>query len=532
MRRPGGKASVIMLGIFVLGMSSWVSAGFVPPVKEAVIYPNNLAFLVREGEVNLVNGECVLDFLPPALQGSLSVYAPPASGLILDQVITFQEEVGSEQPVHKLGEVFQLNIGKPVELNTGGEVVSGVIKGFIEPSYLVLTVYNEESGAGEGGTTGGKGVTADEVYALDLITSYRFLEPVALTRQQTEYAGKIKALFKGAAAQGSYPVGISYLQPGLSWSPEYTINLQAENLGEISFSAVVCNNTNDDLVGATIYLAPNRPLFPRVPSPLVIFAPEEPVMYARGELSVMGVKARDSMEFSPGVELDDFTSLMMYKLGEITMYKKGEVTLKKGERMLWPIFNRWAVKTEPLYRLSLARSLYANEVAKEPVWKVYRIYNNSTIPWFEGKVMLMMQNRPLGVGTLPYITPGQSGELRVMTDQEIKADVTETEFERVQSALVFQGTEYSFVRINGEIELENTKNEAVMIKITYLLPGEVSAVGEGGKAVKKATLQAGPNPSSEITWEFLLPAQSKRKLTYTYQTYLPASEKVTLDIGR
>ncbi|NLW56012.1 MAG: DUF4139 domain-containing protein [Firmicutes bacterium] len=509
MRRPGGKVFFILLSIIVFGMSSWVYAEFIPQVKEAVIYPNNLAFLVREGEANLVNGECVVDFLPPAIQGSLSVFTP-TPGLILEQVITLQEPVVVEEPVHKLAQVFQLNIGKPVQLLADGQVVSGILKGFIEPAYLVLTVNNEN------------GATTDEVYALDLITSYRFLEPVTLTQQQTEYTGKIKALFKGPAAQGSYPVGISYLQSGLSWSPEYIINLQAENYGEVSFSGVVRNDT-DDLVATTLYLAANGPRFPRVLSPLVIFTPEQPAMYARGELSVMGVKARDSLEFSPGIELDDVASLMMYK--------KSEITLKKGERTLLPLF-RGAVKTEPLYRLALSRSLYAKEVAKEPVWKVYRVYNDSTIPWIEGNVMLMMLNRPLGVGTLPYIAPGRSGEIRVMTDQEIKAEVKEIEFERVQSALVFQETEYSFVRINGEIELENTKNEAVMLKVTHLLPGEVSAVGEGGKAVKKATLQAGPNPSSEITWEILLPAQTKRKLTYTYQTYLPAGEKVPLDISR
>ena len=123
-------------------------------------------------------------------------------------------------------------------------------------------------------------------------------------------------------------------------------------------------------------------------------------MYARGELSVMGVKARDSLEFSPGIEIDDVTSRLMYK--------KSEITLKKGERTLLPL-NRGAVKTEPLYRLALSRSLYAQEVFKEPVWKVYRVYNDTTIPWIEGKVMLMMLNRPLGVGTLPYIAPGRSG---------------------------------------------------------------------------------------------------------------------------
>jgi hypothetical protein len=136
----------------------------------------------------------------------------------------------------------------------------------------------------------------------------------------------------------------------------------------------------------------------------------------------------------------------------------------------------------------------------------------------------MMNNRPLGVGNFPYIAPDQSGEIRVMTEQGIKVEVTETEFERVQGSMIFQGREFCFVRIRGEIELENTKNEEVKVKVTHLLPGEVISTGEEGTVVKKALLQAGPNPSSEITWEIQILPRNLRKLTYTYQTYLPMEE--------
>ena len=69
---------------------------------------------------------------PPPFR-ELSVYTP-TPGLTLDQVTTYQEAVEGEQPVHKLAEVFQLNIGKPVQLVVDGKVVSGVLKGFVELS--------------------------------------------------------------------------------------------------------------------------------------------------------------------------------------------------------------------------------------------------------------------------------------------------------------------------------------------------------------------------------------------------------------
>ncbi|HBK68518.1 MAG TPA: hypothetical protein DEB05_11115 [Firmicutes bacterium] len=497
----GRRTFLLLTTIFILGIGQWASAEFIPPIKEAVIYPDGLAFLVREGETNLLNGECVMDFLPPALKGSLSLFST-APGLSVEQVIAFRDPVTREQQVADLGELFQENIEKPVQLMVNGEMVTGIIKGFINPAFLVVTVNNQN------------GVSTDEVYPIDMISSYFFLKPVELNKKQTEYAGKLKVKFRGTGVQGTYPVGISYLQSGISWSPEYIINLQSENYGEFSFVGVVRNDA-DDFVATTLSLAERGPQFPRGISPLALFSDDQPVLLERGELSVMGAR-EESLKLAPRMELDDLSSLIMYK-------NKNEVTLKKGERLLLPLF-RGAVKVEPLYRLELSRSLYMEQVVKGPVWKVYRIYNNSSIPWIEGQVMLMMNNRPLGVGNFPYIAPDQSGEIRVMTEQGIKVEVTETEFERVQGSMIFQGREFCFVRIRGEIELENTKNEEVKVKVTHLLPGEVISTGEEGTVVKKALLQAGPNPSSEITWEIQILPRNLRKLTYTYQTYLPMEE--------
>jgi hypothetical protein len=498
MKKMKGRALLGLITIFLLGIGGWVNAEFVPPIKEAVIYPDGLAFLVREGETELPNGECLIDLLPPALSGSLSVFST-TPGLSVEQITSFRDSVIKEEMVNDLGELFQENIGQPIQLLINGEVVSGVIKGYINPAYLIITVVNQN------------GVRTDEVYPMEMITSFLFVKPIKLNKERTENIGKLKINFKGTGLQASYPVGISYLQSGISWSPEYTINLLSENSGELSFSAVVRNDV-DDLTGATLYFAEKGAQFLRELSPLAIFTEEQVTPAFRGVLTEKGVKRDEAFEFiDSGVD----------NLSSLIMYKKTGINLRKGERAILPLF-RGAVQVEPIYRLELSRSVYSERVAVEPVWKGYRIYNNSPVPWIEGRVMITtMGNRPLGVRNFPYILPDKSGEIQVMTVQDIKANVLETEFERVQGSMVFQEKEYSFVRIRGEIELENTKNEEVKVKVTHLVPGEVSAVGEGGTSIKRAVLGSGPNPSTEITWEILISPQSSRKLTYTYQTYLP-----------
>jgi hypothetical protein len=230
----------------------------------------------------------------------------------------------------------------------------------------------------------------------------------------------------------------------------------------------------------------------------------------------MGVKS-EKVSYAANLETVETASLIMYKT-------RNPVTLRKGERILLPLY-RGAVRAESLFQVRLFRSLYSTEVAIEPVWEVYRIYNNSPLPWIEGRVMLTMADRPLGMGDLPYIAPNQSGEIKVMIEPEISLTAKEVEFERIQGQMVVQGTEYAFVRIRGEIEVENTKSTEVKMKVTHQVPGEVTSIGEGGSAVKKAVLQAGLNPTSELNWEITVWPRSQSKLTYTYQTYLPLEKQ-------
>ena len=143
---------LVVTGVFAFTAVEAAEGGYKLPVKQVVAYPDGFSFLIHEGEVKLRDGECVLDFLPQALRGSLRVFST-ASGITVEQVRT--EAIPEKVPFEKTEEFLRDNAGKSVQLLLAdGEFVSGKIKGFIRPDLLVVTVLH------------GNG-TIDQAYPLD-----------------------------------------------------------------------------------------------------------------------------------------------------------------------------------------------------------------------------------------------------------------------------------------------------------------------------------------------------------------------------
>lgn len=498
---------LLLLGLMLMvNLTVWAEGGEPPLIKEAVIYSDGLVFLVREGRVDFENGEGVIALLPQALRGSLNVYAKDPM-LRIDQVTAFQEEIErGEEPLKSGEEFFRANIGKPLQLVTADGSLTGTVKGFIEPDLLIVTITHEN------------GIISDEVIPVGRITAYSLLEPPVLTEKVKETAGRLRIKLQSQSITGQSTIGLSYLQTGISWYPEYILNLQSETVGDLTFSAVIKNDL-DDLKGATIYLAEEGPHFTREVSPLVIFAPLEKALAYPAEVTTRRIMKGQEVEFLSGTEEE--------RLPSLRMYKKQDFNLKKGERAVIPLF-RGGVRVEPIYRLELSRSSYGSEISVGSAWKGYRIYNDSpTTHWPAGKIMINMENKslslsvPLSLRSLPSIPPQSSGEIRVLTDTDIETGVTEEEFERIQGALTFQERDYSSVRVTGEIRLINHKSEDIKIKVTYLVPGEVNQASDGATITKKALRLTGPNPQTEVAWEVTLPARGLTKLSYVYQTYVP-----------
>jgi hypothetical protein len=481
---------LVVTGVFAFTAVEAAEGGYKLPVKQVVAYPDGFSFLIHEGEVKLRDGECVLDFLPQALRGSLRVFST-ASGITVEQVRT--EAIPEKVPFEKTEEFLRDNAGKSVQLLLAdGEFVSGKIKGFIRPDLLVVTVLH------------GNG-TIDQAYPLDRIAGVYFIDPAKLEKEKIGKAGRIRVRLRGGDRNGQYPLTISYLlQEGIAWFPEYVLDLRSEQGAELVFSAVVKNDLTD-LENTTLYLAEEGLRFDGDVSPLVVFAEEEEelALYATPE----------SLRASSGVEEITLPSLRVYSMAN--------VSLKKGTRVALPLFHG-TIRIEPIYCLNLAKRGYGGDYSDLHVQKGYRLFNDSTKRfWVEGQVMITSDNIPLGLRHFPYIPPQGSGEVIVQTDSSIRARVEEEEFERTRRTISFRGQQYILVKVRGAVILDNYKEETVRISVTQRLSGEVTAAGDQGKITKKAPLADDPNPQSEIAWEVDLPARGEKRLTYVYEVYLP-----------
>lgn len=481
---------VVVTGVFAFTTGGAAESGYRLPVKQVVVYPDGFSFLVHEGEVRLRNGECVLDFLPQALRGSLRV-STPASGVSVEQVRA--EAIPKKIPFEKEEEFFRQNTGKSVQLLLAdGEFVSGKIKGFIGTDLLVVTVLH------------GNG-SIDQAYPLDRIAAYYFIDRANLEKEEIENTGRLLVRLRGGDPNGQYPLTLSYLQKGITWFPEYILDLRSEHGAELIFSAVVKNDLID-LENTTLYLAEEGPRFDGEISPLVVFTEEEKdlLLYAASQ---------ENLRAFHGVGESTLPSLRVYSMPSIS--------LKKGTRIVLPLFHG-TIRTEPIYCLNFSQSGSGGDYSDLPVWKGYRLFNDSSRRfWVEGQAMITSDNIPLGLRRFPYIPPQGSGEILVQTDGSIRARVEEEEFERTRRTISFRGQEYMLVKVRGAVILDNYKEETVKISVTQRLFGEVTAAGDQGKITKKAPLANNPNPQSEIAWEVELPARGEKKLTYVYQVYLP-----------
>ena len=203
---------------------------------------------------------------------------------------------------------------------------------------------------------------------------------------------------------------LSYLQKGITWFPEYILDLRSEHGAELIFSAVVKN----DLIDLEKYHSvPGRrraACSDGEISPLVVFTEEEK------DLLYM-LRHRKTFGLSMAWERVPSPSLRVYSMPSIS--------LKKGTRIVLPLFHG-TIRTEPIYCLNFSQSGFGGDYSDLPVWKGYRLFNDSSRRfWVEGQAMITSDNIPLGLRRFPYIPPQGSGEILVQTDGSIRARVEE-----------------------------------------------------------------------------------------------------------
>jgi hypothetical protein len=530
-----------------------------PKVKTMAVFKNGLAFVFKTGETPLKDGWARMDQLPPAALGSLWLGTTSPSSPVTD-VIAFKEKTSADADSVSLAELLAANPGRRVSITylSGANPKTAIglllpspaahkpdeneIPPVASPEFRPNWPPNPDSAAPEivllRTTMPGGAETSLLALNLNSIQSVEIEGEADLHTKIEREMGRSKFHVAGNPAKAE--ITIAGLEKGIVWSPSYRINLADDKIAAIELEAVLADD-QEDLENADVSFVVGYPnfMFADILSPISLRQSVagflQSLMSGSNDRNRAGAFA-NSMAQAVGYNAPNFgaaqdagysvTTAMPGEHNEdLYLYHKNGVTLKKGDRARYSILSTTA-PYEHLYQWDVADTMESeqpgyreNESTKKEdlVWHVLRLKNTGKQPWTTAPAFTINDALPVAQDTLNYTPPGGSNTLKLTAATDVRAEQSQTESGRRQIEVARR--QYDEVTVDGKLQVSNWKDKEITICVRKSLLGEVLDSPDG-KATKVAHNLTAANSTSEISWEFKLPAGQSRDLTYRYKVLL------------
>ncbi|MCK4665739.1 DUF4139 domain-containing protein [Candidatus Dependentiae bacterium] len=549
---------ILGLTVFILFLLLFTQAAnwgenlpvFKPKVRSVAVFKNGLGYFTSSGTVTLKNGWAMTDRVPDPILGGLWIW-PLTEGASIEEVIVFKDKVAKSIEVISLVELLKANVGKEVTITANNKEYSGVIKSV--PEDREKTVVPVRSG----------------YYPYYSVQSQKAIIPanliilktqdglIALNKHnisKVEFPNNLNSKFKSmeeikrfklrvSSPNTKTKIGMSYLQKGITWVPSYLINIDKKNRARIIMKAVVVNDA-EDLDNVEFSFVVGFPNFKYADnlSPMSLsedvftflkqlYNPQQNAnqMFFSGMSNVQSVMSYDG--FSPGMPTYPNISSpgISGKFAEdLFFYKKTKISLKKGERGYYHIFSE-DVYFKHFYKLDIPNTIQKSnysysynqqkEKLPEQVWHCIKLTNTTKYPWTTAPAMVIKGSKPISQDRINYTPIGVQSTLKLTAANDIKIKYSEVELDRERNVKIYHYT-YSLVTVQGEVQLKNTKNEAVDMEITKTLTGEVIEIDNDGKTTKTAEGLKTVNYHSILKWKITLKPKEEIKLNYKYKVHI------------
>jgi hypothetical protein len=511
-----------------------------------------LAFVVKQGDVPIEEGEGKIAPIPAATLGSLWI-TPNDTKVTLDEVVAYRYKVKGQQNLTAIADLLLANAGRVVTVGYGDQKeYTGEIVGFREstpaPGYDSSTVTIEPSSPhppyqvpeflllkAEG-----------KLIALRFVNLSRVTLPAdsMLQVQKEEEQKALRFKVKGAGSHANLTMG--YLENGLGWTPSYLLSLQDDKTALITMQAVVLDDA-EDLKDTDVYFVVGVPNFAyaQIPSPMALQQTLLDFIQSanRKDYGVVGGVASNALlaQRAMNMQTDAMTSGISLEAAveelqgapeeDLFLYTRNRITLAKGERATYNVFSgsvsyehiyQWDVQDTPRVDQFGNVQNYQNarpvdESERNNIWHALRIKNNSKFPWTSAPALVISGTKPVSQDTLPYTPKGATSNLKLTIATDIRSSHDEREIARQQNQTRRHGYSYDEVTVEGTLKIKNYKTKDVRLSIAKTLRGSVEFQSDDGKAEKLAEAIAVDNPMSRLTWEVTLKAGEERSITYRYK---------------
>ena len=483
-------------------------------VTAAIVFKNGLSFVTRQGTITFRDGEAKIVPAPEALLGTLWVAAGQRQ---IGVVRAMKETVGVESEATSVAALLDANVGKKVTLLVEDREHTGTL--LAAPAELVLLQIDARVHA----------------FPRVLVKSVSFAQPPAL--KTTEQESRAALSLRASGGDGPESATVRYLRSGLSWIPEYTVELLDETRARVTMKATLINDA-EDLRGTRIRFAVGYPNFEfsGVPSPMTLQQTlQQFLITLRGEVDGLPNALDNVMtqvNLNAATRISFETALpgppaMGESAEDLFFYETDAVTLANGERAQYPILSetvpfrhiyQWTIPEE----LDETRSYRAAQrtPARDQVWHSVSLANRGTTPWTTAPALVVSNGKPLAQDTLPYTAAGSSAEVKLTIATDVAVERTETEIERKPRDLQRSGYSYDAVTVEGTLTMRNFKREAITLDVTKTIEGQSLLREPEGKVTRLALQPKAVNPSERLEWQVALPAGAIRTVKYRYKVWV------------
>jgi hypothetical protein len=482
-----------------------------PQVTRVAVFKNGMGFFTREGDVQLRDGWALSGPVPPALFGTLAIYATDE-----DQTVDIVgsgpgEKVafdGTDAPDTEEARRRRLQsaVGLKIELRYehagAGSASSGTLRN-VGPRYAILE-RNGESIA----------VPLAEISTLQVLEM-----PVRAHVRADE----------GEAPERTR-LGMGYLRKGITWIPEYTLRIIDDETAELTLRGTLVNEA-EDLVHTDVSFVVGVPHFAHTEymAPVAVgqvirtigaaVAPSQvqTQMMNRAAMVSNAMRSTSHVGQAPVAREGGEVDLNIPQMGgaagtDYTVYTRKDLTVRRGEKAIVTLFTR-QIKYGHIYDWSVPNDI-----------KHYLVLENSTdTAWTTGPCLALSEGHPLSEDLLKYVPRGGTGRFPVTTAINVATERTETEVDRKLKAHEPQRNFYiDLVTLEGELRLRNFEERDIEVVVNLPLPGKPLKASDGGKITVDTSKLKLLERSGKIRWSLTVPAGETRTLTYTYERYVPS----------
>jgi len=531
MRRSEGKnRNRHMIGWMILGTllaAGWATpagaaAGedenlhlWKPRVRSVSVFKNGLGFFLREGEVQLREGWCVSRHIPPAALGTLAIFAHDKKQVVdivgsgPGEVVDFDGQDTPDTAAARRGRLLtcrhlkvQLTYGK----DNGKRTAAGKLRS-VGPKFVVLEA-----------------------------KASNFAVPLAeITRLQVlELPIRAHVMGKDGKAPAQAKLGMAYLRKGITWIPEYTLEVLDENTALLTLRGTLVNQA-EDLVHCDVNFIVGVPHFVHTKylAPIAVgqvirtigaaVAPQQIRSQIMNRAAVVS-NIRTAPQFNV-VErpvaagggnlrsaLGNVPSLAGPGGADYTVYTKKDLTVRRGEKAIVTLFTR-RISYSHLYRWSPPARMK----------HLYVLHNSTDTAWTTGPCLIVSDGRPLSEDLLKYTPVKGNAEIPVTAAINVAHERTETEIARkLKSYSPSHDFYVDLVTLKGKLLVKNFEKRPALIVILVKAPGKPTEADHGGLTSADPTKLKLLNRSGTVRYEIKLAPGETKTLTYVYERYVPS----------